>query len=95
MAVDFYDVKTRQKVSIDDKNVLKTTFNTSTGGVRYGVRGKTDDGRMLTKFVSKTDWDAMKYDEEKKSDAPKTDAKKAPAAPKKETAAKADTKKKK
>lgn len=64
--VEFYDVKTRKKVSIDDKNVLKTTFTTKNGQVRYGYRGKTADGRMLTKFVSKSDWDAAKYTEEKK-----------------------------
>ena len=65
MSVEFYDVKTRQKVSIDDKNVMKTTFTTKNGQTRYGLRGKTDDGRMLTKFVSKGDWDGMKYAEEK------------------------------
>ncbi|MDI9637277.1 hypothetical protein QM565_16170 [Geitlerinema splendidum] len=64
--VEFYDVKHRKKVSIDDKHVMKTTFTTKNGQVRYGVRGKTDDGRMLTKFVSKADWDKMKYPEEKK-----------------------------
>ncbi len=66
MAVEFYDVKTRQKVSIDEKNVMKTTFSTKNGQTRYGIRGKTSDGRMLTKFVSKADWDSMKYPEEKK-----------------------------
>lgn len=66
MAVEFYDVKTRQKVKIDDKNVMKTTFTTKNGQVRYGLRGKTDDGRMLTKFISKGDWDKAKYKEEKK-----------------------------
>jgi hypothetical protein len=66
MPVEFYDVKTRKKVTIEDKQVLKTTFNTANGQVRYGLRGKTDDGRMLTKFVSKADWDAAKYKEEKK-----------------------------
>lgn len=64
MAVEFYDVKTRKKVKIEDKDVLKTTFTTKNGQVRYGVRGKYD-GRMLTKFVSKADWDSMKYPEEK------------------------------
>ncbi len=68
MSVEFYDVKTRQKVSIDDKKVSKTTFTTKNGQTRYGLRGKTDDGRMLTKFVSKTDWDSMKYSLEKKAD---------------------------
>lgn len=71
MSVEFYDVKTRKKVTIDDKNVLKTTFTTKNGQTRYGLRGKTDDGRMLTKFVSKGDWDAGKYSEEKKAAAKK------------------------
>ena len=66
MSVEFYDVKTRQKVKIDDKQVLKTTFTTKNGQVRYRYRGKTADGRMLTKFVSKADWDKAKYPEEKK-----------------------------
>ena len=63
--VEFYDVKTRQKVKITEKNVLKTTFTTKNGQTRYGLRGKTADGRMLTKFVSKADWDKMKYAEGK------------------------------
>lgn len=67
MSVEFYDVKTRQKVKIDDKNVMKTTFTTKNGQTRYGLRGKTADNRMLTKFVSKADWDSMKYPEEKKN----------------------------
>ncbi len=64
--VEFYDVKTRKKVSIDDKDVLKTTFETKNGQTRYGVRGKTSDGRWLTKFVSKADWEKSKYAVEKK-----------------------------
>jgi len=66
MSVEFYDVKTRQKVKIDDKQVMKTTFTTKNGQTRYGLRGKTSDGRMLTKFVSKADWDKGKYAVEKK-----------------------------
>jgi hypothetical protein len=77
MAVEFYDVKTRQKVSIDDKNVFKTTFETKNGQVRFGLRGKTDDGRMLTKFISKGDWDSATYPEEK---TPKSSSKEKPAA---------------
>lgn len=75
MAVEFYDVKTRQKVSIDDKNVLKTTFETKNGQVRYGLRGKTSDGRMLTKFISKGDWDSATYPEEKSSSSGSKDSK--------------------
>ncbi len=64
--IEFYDVKTRAKVVIDDSKVLKTTFTTKNGQVRYGYRGKTEDGRMLTKFVSKADWDKASYAEEAK-----------------------------
>lgn len=63
MAVEFYDVKTRAKVSVDDSKITKTTF-TANGQTRYGLRGKTEDGRNLTKFVSKGDWDSMPYSEE-------------------------------
>lgn len=65
MAVEFYDVKTRQKVKIDDSKIKKVTFETKKGGVRYGLRGYTDDNRKLTKFVSKADWESMGYPEEK------------------------------
>ncbi|KXK19580.1 MAG: hypothetical protein UZ15_CFX003001986 [Chloroflexi bacterium OLB15] len=66
MAVEFYDVKTRKKVKIDDKEVKKTTFTTKNGQTRYGLRGKTSDNRWLTKFVSKGDWDKASYPVEKK-----------------------------
>ncbi|NLX08116.1 MAG: hypothetical protein GXY36_00520 [Chloroflexi bacterium] len=59
MAIEFYDVKTRQKVSLPESDVVKTTFTTKNGQTRYGLRGKTKDGRNLTKFVSKTDWEKM------------------------------------
>lgn len=65
MAVEFYDVKHRKKVSIEDKDIQKTTF-IANGQTRYGLRGKTSDGRMLTKFVSKADWDKMNVPVEKK-----------------------------
>jgi len=59
MAIEFYDVKLRKKVNIEEKNVKKTTFETKNGQVRYGLRAKTDDGRNLTKFVSKAAWDEL------------------------------------
>lgn len=65
-AVDFYDVKTRKKVAIEEKQITKTTFDTKNGQTRYGIRGKTEDGRVLTKFVSKADWDKMKVPQDKK-----------------------------
>ena len=65
MAVEFYDVKTKSKVKVEDKDVTKTTFTTNNGQTRYGLRGKTKDGRNLTKFVSKADWDKLNVPVEK------------------------------
>lgn len=59
MAIEFYDVKIRQKVSVDNKNVKKVTFTTKNGQTRYGLRAKTADGRNLTKFISKSEWDKL------------------------------------
>ncbi|MCK6576511.1 MAG: hypothetical protein L6Q98_00255 [Anaerolineae bacterium] len=63
--VEFYDVKTRSKVTVAEGDVLKTTYVTKNGQTRYALRGKTGDGRMLTKFVSKADWDKASYKVEK------------------------------
>lgn len=64
MAVKFYDVKLRQEVMLDESKVEKVEYKRETkdGGtqVRYALRGKTSDGRNLTKFVSKADYDRMK-----------------------------------
>ncbi len=57
MTIEFYDVKLRKKVRVDDKQVVKTKFTTKNGQVRYSLRMKTDDGRLLTKFVSQKDWE--------------------------------------
>jgi hypothetical protein len=62
--VEFYDVKIRKKVSIPEKDVKKTKFTAKNGQVRYGLRAKTEDGRNLTKFVSKGDWEKMSVPEE-------------------------------
>ena len=64
MPVEFYDVKLKQKVQIDESRVRKTTFNTKNGQVRYGLRATTEDGRNLTKFVSKPVWEEMNVPEE-------------------------------
>jgi outer membrane usher protein FimD/PapC len=63
VAIEFYDVKTRQKVQIDESAVVKVTFTTKKGQTRYGLRAKTPDGRNLTKFVSKADWESMNLPE--------------------------------
>lgn len=54
MKATFYDVKSRQKV---DADVSEKVVYGQGGRERYALRGKTTDGRTLTKFVSKDDWD--------------------------------------
>jgi len=63
-SVEFYDVKTRSKVKIDDKNITKVKMDTKSGP-RYAIKGKTEDGRNLTKFVGAADWEKLKYKEVK------------------------------
>lgn len=63
MAIEFYDLKLKKKVQINESNVKKVTFNTKNGGIRYGLRATTDDGRTLTKFVGKADWEKMNLPE--------------------------------
>jgi hypothetical protein len=59
VAIQFYDVKIRQKVSVQEKDVKKVTFTTKNGQTRYGLRAKTSDGRNLTKFISKAEWEKL------------------------------------
>lgn len=62
MSVTFYDVKSRQKVEVNESDVTKTKYERTTKEgkvqVRYALRGKYD-GRNLTKFVGEADWQAM------------------------------------
>lgn len=53
-SVEFYDVKTRSKVKIDEKQITKVKMDTKSGP-RYAIKGKTSDGRNLTKFVGAAD----------------------------------------
>lgn len=50
MKAVFYDVKKRKKVEAEVTDKVKYPNN------RYAIRGKTVDGRNLTKFVSQSDW---------------------------------------
>ena len=50
----FYDVKLRKKVEAEV--VEKVTYG-EPGKERYALKAKTDDGRNLTKFVKKSDWE--------------------------------------
>jgi hypothetical protein len=54
MKTSFYDVKKRQKVEAEVTE--KKTYMVN-GQERYALKGKTADGRNLTKFVSKADYD--------------------------------------
>lgn len=61
--VKFYDVKNREKVDVPETDIKKKVYTrtTKTGKVikRYALRGTLPDGRKVTKFVSKEDYDAM------------------------------------
>ncbi|MEI6533084.1 MAG: hypothetical protein WCO06_04550 [Candidatus Roizmanbacteria bacterium] len=67
MAVDFYDVKNRKKVAVDDDKIKKTKYvRTTKDGktqVRYAFRAELD-GTKLTKFVSEATWNATSAPEE-------------------------------
>ena len=62
-SVEFYDIKTKEKVNIPLDRVRKVTFDTK-NGKRFGFRGYTEDGRKLTKFTSRDAWDALNVQEE-------------------------------
>lgn len=64
MSIEFYDVKERKKVSLSEDKITKTKIKQKNGVVRFAFRGKTADGRNLTRFCSKADWDAMNVPEE-------------------------------
>ena len=59
MSVEFYDVKVREKVKIPKDRITKIKITQKNGQVRFAFRALTEDGRKLTKFCSKADWDAM------------------------------------
>jgi hypothetical protein len=54
MKTSFYDVKEKKKVEVEVTE--KKTYDVK-GSTRYALKGKTADGRNLTKFVSKADFD--------------------------------------
>jgi hypothetical protein len=59
--IEFYNVKKKKKVQIDESKVTKQAMErtTKTGklSVRYALRAIDDDGVKLTKFCSKADYD--------------------------------------
>jgi len=63
MAIEFYNVKKRKKVQIDESNIQKVTYEKvakdGTKQIRYAFKAVDDDGIKLTKFCSKDAWDAV------------------------------------
>jgi len=61
--IEFYNVKKKKKVQIDESKVTKQAMErtTKTGklSVRYALRTVDDDGVKLTKFCSKADYDKI------------------------------------
>ena len=57
MKAKFYDVKKRETIETDVSE--KVTYGNK-GRQRYAFRAKTSDGRNLTRFVSKKEWDNTK-----------------------------------
>lgn len=62
MPIQFYDVKSRQKVDIPESDVRRTTYEQKgkdgSTNTRYALRA-TYNGTNLTKFVKQTDWEAL------------------------------------
>lgn len=67
MGVEFYDVKSRQKVEVPESSIRKTKYERETKdgktSVRYAIRAE-HNGSKLTKFVSEADWKALSVPEE-------------------------------
>ena len=57
MKHSFYDVKAKKKVQAEVTAKVKYGKGTAT---RYAFKAVTKDGRNLTAFVKKADWDAFK-----------------------------------
>ena len=63
MAIQFYNVKKRKKVEIDESKVEKVTYDRElkdgSTQTRYAFKAQDDDGTNLTKFCSKADFDGL------------------------------------
>ncbi len=61
--IEFYNVKKKKKVQIDESNVEKHSYErtTKTGktSIRYAMKAVDEDGTKLTKFCSKDDYDKL------------------------------------
>ena len=61
--IEFYNVRKKEKVQIEDSEVTKKSIEktTKTGklSIRYSLKAVDDDGTKLTKFCSKADYDKV------------------------------------
>ncbi len=61
--IEFYNVKKKKKVQIDESNIsrysMERTTKTGKISIRYALRAIDDDGVKLTKFCSKADYDKI------------------------------------
>lgn len=60
--MQFYNVKKREKVEIEEGACYKVTYTRETKKgtqERYAVRAKDDDGTNLTKFINKDTYDKL------------------------------------
>ena len=60
--MEFYNVKTKQKVDIPESGLRKRTLTQKNGKQTYAVTGE-EDGTKLVRFVSKQQYDALQVPE--------------------------------
>ena len=60
--MEFYNVKTRQKVEVPESGLSKSTLVRKNGRRTYVVTGE-DNGTKLVRFVSKQQYDALQVPE--------------------------------
>ena len=60
--MEFYNLKTRQKVEIPESGLRKRTMVQKNGKRTYAVTGEAD-GSKLVRFVSKQQYDALQVPE--------------------------------
>ena len=60
--MEFYNMKTRQKVDIPESDLSKRTLVQKNGRHTYAVTGE-EDGAKLFRFISKQQYDALQVPE--------------------------------
>ncbi len=68
MKIQFYDVKNKRKVFVEENNIQKAKFFTNNKGkprTTFALKAELD-GVKLTKFISENDWNNLDVPELKK-----------------------------